>query len=95
MWEIREQIKRLLESTYMPLQELSELISAEGFAVSPSEISRAMKDEPPTAKQHRILMEAHGVLTGRLEEMNARKARAIRRAEKAMTEAESLNSTGR
>lgn len=95
MWEIREQIKRLMDSTYMGPTEVAETLSEQGLKCYGSEVSRAMYDTPPTRKQHEILMSAHRLLVERQEQMNAEKEKAIAHAQRALAKAESMNSTAR
>lgn len=95
MWEIQSQIRTLLDRTLMRSLEVVERMNELGIRCQHSEFSKALQVEKPTPKQLLLLMEGHRILTERLERMNEEKATAIKRAERALSRAESLDSTSR
>lgn len=92
MWDVQEQIKRMLGMTVMKLQEITDQLEACGMSAQASELSRAISSDNITPKQKTMLMEAHRILTEELERQNAEKTAAIKRAERALKVAESLDS---
>ncbi|MEF2593767.1 MAG: hypothetical protein U0M51_04400 [Eggerthellaceae bacterium] len=96
MWEMQNQVKRLLERANMTLQEVCDRIDDPHLKVTRVELSRAVNSEGSlTPKQRKIIAAAHAVLTARLEQMNKETRDAIRRASKAVEESERLESLSR
>ena len=92
MWEMQNQVNRLLAKAFMTAQEVAEKIDCPELSVTPSELSRALRASSLTPKQRKILEAAHAVLTERLERINKQTEAAIKRAEKALEKSESLDS---
>lgn len=90
MWEMQNQVLKLMQRTGATGKE-----TAEAIGVYASDLSRALNAEKKTPKQRLIITKAHRFLTERLEEQNRDLERAIARGEKALSEAEELESTGR
>ena len=95
MWEIQNQIRLLIERTNMQNTDVVRKMQETGMQVMATELSRAIKVERPTPKQQETLLAWHRILTDRMEQLNEEKASAIRRAERALAKAESLDSTDR
>lgn len=95
MWEIQNQIRLLIERTNMQNTDVVRKMQETGMQVMATELSRAVKVERPTPKQQELLLAWHRILTDRMEQLNEEKASAIRRAERALAKAESLDSTDR
>lgn len=89
MWDVKEKIKQLLESTNVTTGQLAKLMRERGDEkVQGSQIRRALLDEqPPTMLWTNRLLLALEILTEVQEKQNAEIRAALRRADKALTQA--------
>ena len=87
MWELKERIRRLLETTGMTTGRLAELMRSQGDAtVRGSMIRRELaSEEPPTALWQGRLLRMAELLTKAQERQNERVLDALSRADEALS----------
>ncbi len=89
MWDVKDKIKQLLESTGTTTSQLANIMCERGDAtVQGSQIRRALSEEgQPTALWSRRMIEALEILTEIQERQNSEVKHALRRADKALAQA--------